>query len=225
MRLVLLGPPGAGKGTQAQRLIERLEIPKISTGQMLRDAAEQGTELGLRAKTFTDQGRLVPDEMILDMVDERLKQPDAVNGFLLDGFPRTVPQAQSFDHWLRLKGQKLDAVVDIEVPDEVIVGRISNRRVCPACGETYHMTGKPPKVDEKCDRCGVKLALRDDDRPELVRERLRIYHDRTERVLNYYQRFGKVIRINGDRPMNEVTEAILSGVRQQSNGDERHTQR
>ena len=210
MRLVLLGPPGAGKGTQAQLLIERLGIPKISTGQMLRDAAEQRTELGLRAKTFTDQGRLVPDEMILDMVEERLDQPDARQGFLLDGFPRTVPQAQSFDHWLRHNGVKLDAVVDIQVQDEVIVDRISKRRVCPECDETYHLTGKPPKTDELCDRDGVKLTLRDDDRPELVRERLRIYHERTEPVLNYYRRFGNVIAIQGDRPVEQVTQGILS---------------
>jgi adenylate kinase len=214
MRLVLLGPPGAGKGTQAQYLVERLNIPKISTGDMLRDAAEQRTPVGLEAKKYTDQGRLVPDEIVLELVKERLKEPDAQAGYLLDGFPRTVPQARAFRRWLEEHGHRLDAVVDIEVGDDEIVGRISNRRVCPRCGEIYHLQSRPPKVDEICDVCGRKLVQRDDDRPEPIRERLRVYHERTEPVLEYYSKHGQLIRINGERPVAEVTETIINALKQ-----------
>ena len=212
MRLVLLGPPGAGKGTQAQVLTERLGIPKISTGEMLRDAAEAGTQTGIEAKRYTDQGRLVPDEIVMTMVAERLQQPDVRGGYLLDGFPRTVWQAEKFDLWLRDHGQELDGVVDLEVPDETIVERISKRRVCPSCHETYHLISRPPHVDEICDSCGQKLCQRDDDRAELVRERLRIYHERTEPVLAYYRPQSLLIPINGQARVAEVTEAIVAGV-------------
>jgi adenylate kinase len=228
MRLVLLGPPGAGKGTQAQFLTERLGIPKISTGDMLRDAAEARTPVGIAAKAFTDKGRLVPDEIVLDLVKERLRHPDAARGYLLDGFPRTVVQAQSFDQWLAAHGQALDAVADLQVRDDVIVDRISHRRVCPACHETYHLTSRPPRVDEICDACGHRLAQRDDDRPELVRERLRVYHERTEPVVAYYRAQGLLVRIDGDRPVEVVTGALLAAVeehraqRQQPHGPDHH---
>lgn len=214
MRLVLLGPPGAGKGTQGQVLTERLGIPRISTGDMLRDAADAASAVGLEAKTYTDRGRLVPDEIILRLVEERLCSTDATEGYLLDGFPRTVHQAERFSQWLREHGQTLDAVVDLRVADETIVGRISNRRVCPACHETYHMTSRPPKVDETCDVCAHALVQRDDDRAELVRERLRIYHERTEPVTNYYQQRGLLIPLAGDRPVGEVTNAIVDALAQ-----------
>jgi adenylate kinase len=218
MRLVLLGPPGAGKGTQAQYLTEILRIPKISTGEMLRDAAEKGTTVGLEGKRYTDQGLLVPDDVIVRMVIERLQQPNAAHGYLLDGFPRTVAQAQSFDAWLRDHGQAVTAAIDIQVRNDEIVERISCRRVCPSCHETYHLLSRPPKVDEICDACGHKLAQRDDDRAELVRERLRVYHERTEPVLAYYRAQNLLIPIHGERPVAEVTQAIIQALGRQENG-------
>jgi len=214
MRLVLLGAPGAGKGTQGQFLTERLQIPRISTGDMLRAAAASGEMFGLDAKRFTDQGRLVPDDLILDLVKERLEQPDAALGYLLDGFPRTVPQARDFDRWLRDRRQAIDAAVDLRVDEEIIVERISSRRVCPACQETYHLHIRPPRVDELCDICGHKLRQRDDDRPECVRERLQIYRDRTEPVAKYYRKKGILIAIDGDRPIGEVTEGLVVALRE-----------
>lgn len=214
MRLVLLGPPGAGKGTQAQFLTQRLGIPKISTGEMLRDAAGRGTVVGVEAKKLTDQGRLVPDDVVLDMVSERLQEPDAAHGYLLDGFPRTVNQAERFKEWIRSHGQGLDAVVDLRVPVEEIVRRISLRRVCAHCHESYHLVGRPPKQPDVCDECGHPLVLRDDDRPEVVRERLRIYHERTEPLREYYQDEGLLIELDGTRPVQEVTENILNALRE-----------
>lgn len=212
MRLVLLGPPGAGKGTQGQVLTEQLGIPRISTGDMLRHAAETGSRVGVEAKRFTDQGRLVPDEMILGLVEVRLTAPDAQQGYLLDGFPRTVNQAERFSAWLQEHEQTLDAVVDLRVADEIIVARISDRRVCPACHETYHLASRPPREDELCDVCGAGLVQRDDDRAELVRERLRIYHERTEPLTNYYAQRGLLIPIDGDRPVGEVTQSIIAAL-------------
>lgn len=212
MRLVFLGPPGAGKGTQAQLLTERLGIPKISTGDMLREAGDKGTPLGLEAKGHIDQGRLVPDEMILELVKERLAAADTADGYLLDGFPRTPGQATAFDQWLRDNGQKLDAVVDFQVADQEIVRRISNRRVCPSCHETYHLITRAPKVDEKCDNCGTDLCQREDDKAETVMERLRIYHERTEPLRSYYRTQDIVLPIDGQRPVAEVTEAIVSAL-------------
>ncbi|MGV3720364.1 MAG: adenylate kinase [Actinomycetota bacterium] len=209
MRLVLLGPPGAGKGTQGQYLTERLGIPKISTGDMLRDGAVAGTAVGIEAKAFTDQGRLVPDELILDLVKKRLREPDAANGYLLDGFPRTVAQAEALEEWLREQGEGLDAVVDLRVDDELIVKRISDRRVCSVCHETYHAVSRPPAKPETCDVCGRALEQREDDRAELVRERLRVYHERTEPVTSFYSQRALLFPIAGDRPVKEVTEAIL----------------
>ena len=212
MRLVLLGPPGAGKGTQAHYLTERLSIPKISTGDMLRDAADDGTRVGLEGKQFYAKGRLVPDEMVLDLVKARLRDDDTHGGYLLDWFPRTVFQAQSFDQWLDEHGQRLTAVVDIRVPDDEIVQRISSRRVCPPCHESYHLVSRPPRVAEVCDVCGHELCQREDDRPEVVRERLRIYHERTEPVLNYYCDQDLVVAIDGERPVPEVTQTIIAAL-------------
>lgn len=209
MRLVLLGPPGAGKGTQARTLTVRLRIPHVSTGEMLRAAAEAGSPSGMAAKEFTDQGLLVPDAMILAMVGERLAAPDARAGFLLDGFPRTVHQAQALEQWLKEACLRLDAVINLVVPDETIVERISQRRVCPACHETYHLSTRPPRTLEVCDACGHALTLRDDDRAELVRERLRVYHERTEPLIAYYRERCLLRSVDGDRPVAEVTAAVL----------------
>lgn len=176
---------------------------------MLRDGAVAGTAVGIAAKAYTDQGRLVPDELVLDLVKKRLREPDAGNGYLLDGFPRTVAQAEALEEWLREQGQRLDAVVDLRVDDELIVKRISDRRVCSACHETYHAVSRPPAKAETCDLCGRPLAQRDDDRAELVRERLRIYHERTEPVTSFYSQRGLLFPIAGDRPVKEVTEAII----------------
>lgn len=213
MRLILLGPPGAGKGTQAHFLAERLGIPKISTGEMLREAAEAGTPIGLAAKRYTDQGLLVPDETIIELVRERFRLPDAADGFLLDGFPRTGAQAEALRDWLAAHGHRLDAVIDVRVDAEVIVQRISCRRVCPVCQETYHLIIRRPRTDELCDVCRHPLAQRDDDRAELVRERLRVYHQRTEPLAAYYREQGLLIEVDGDRPVPEVTEAILDALR------------
>lgn len=212
MRLVLVGPPGAGKGTQAQLLTERLGIPKISTGEMLRDAAEAGTALGLEAKHLTDQGLLAPDSMILKMVRVRLTQPDTGRGYLLDGFPRTVSQAEGLEAFLLVQGQKLDAVVNLRVPETTIIERISCRRVCPNCHESYHLLSRPPKVAETCDNCGHHLCQRDDDRSDVVRARLQVYHDRTEPVLGYYRARGLVVDVDGTRPVSEVTETIVESL-------------
>lgn len=216
MRLVLLGPPGAGKGTQGQYLTDRLGIPKISTGDMLRDAADAGTAVGAKAKGFTDQGRLVPDDLILALVEKRLMEPDVARGYLLDGFPRTVVQAEAFEQWLREHGQVLDAVVDLVVDDEVIVERISMRRICSSCHETYHMLSRPPAEAGRCDLCKRPLVQRDDDRAELVRERLRIYHERTEPVTAFYRERGLLISIPGDQPVEEVTDAIIQAIGQRT---------
>jgi adenylate kinase len=216
IRLVLLGPPGAGKGTQAQFLTARLGIPKISTGDMLRAAGDQGTKVGLEAKQYIDHGRLVPDDLIIRLVEERLLKPDVAKGYLLDGFPRTVPQAESLQGWLGGRGEAIQAAVDLKVPDEEIVERISNRRVCAACQETYHLTMKPARVREVCNLCGAKLVQREDDRAELVRERLHIYHERTEPVLGYYRNHGMLIEINGLQPVADVTEAIVSALAQRN---------
>jgi adenylate kinase len=209
MRLVLVGPPGAGKGTQAQLLVERLGIPKISTGEMLRDSAEAGTALGLEAKRLTDQGLLAPDSMILQMVRVRLTQPDTRNGYLLDGFPRTVTQAEGLEAFMMVQGQRLNAVIQLDVDEDVIVERISCRRVCPNCHESYHLHARPPKVDEICDVCGTKLVQRDDDRSDVVRERLRVYRDRTEPVLGFYRTRGLVHKVDGTMQVRDVTETIL----------------
>jgi len=183
---------------------------------MLRAGAVAGTAVGVEAKAFTDQGRLVPDELILDLVKVRLGLEDAANGYLLDGFPRTVAQAEALEDWLGEQGKRLDAVVDLRVADELIVRRISDRSVCSSCHETYHAVNRPPAKPDTCDLCGGQLTQREDDRAELVRERLRIYHERTEPVTSFYSQRGLLIPIPGDQPVNDVTEAIIRAIEERA---------
>ncbi|MGQ9513128.1 adenylate kinase [Thermodesulfitimonas sp.] len=213
MNLLIMGPPGAGKGTQAAEIIKELKIPHISTGDMLREAVKQGTEMGKKAKEYIDKGQLVPDDVIIGVVKERLGQPDCKVGFLLDGFPRTLPQAEALDQTLKEMGIKLDAVINIRVPREKIVDRITGRRVCRSCGATYHVVNKPPKESGKCDRCGGELYQRSDDTAETVNKRLDVYEAQTQPLLDYYGKQGIVLDINGDQPINKVLEDILAALK------------
>jgi adenylate kinase len=214
MKLILLGAPGAGKGTQAQFLTKQYGIPQISTGDMLRAAIKEGTELGKQAKAFMDEGKLVTDEIIIGLVKERIAQPDCAKGFLLDGFPRTVPQADA----LAEAGVAIDAVVEIDVPDEVIVERMSGRRCHVASGRTYHVVYNPPKEQDKDDETGEDLIQRDDDKPEVVKDRLKVYHEQTAPLIDYYQKVAdkndavKYVKIDGTQPIADVEKAITSAL-------------
>ena len=210
MNLLIMGPPGAGKGTQAVEVVKELKIPHISTGDMLREAVKQGTEMGKKAKEYMDKGQLVPDEVIIGVVKERLEQPDCRTGFLLDGFPRTLPQAAALDETLKNLGIKLDAVINIAVPRERIVARITGRRVCRSCGDTYHVTNKPPRESGKCDKCGGELYQRSDDTEETVNKRLDVYEAQTQPLLDYYGRQGLVRNINGDQAIDKVLQDTLA---------------
>ena len=205
MKLILLGAPGAGKGTQAEILCERLNIPTISTGNMIREAMKSGTEMGLKAKEYAENGKLVPDEVVIGIVDERLRMDDCQNGFILDGFPRTIPQAEALDRM----GIIIDRVVDINVPDEVITRRVSGRRACLDCGSTYHIETKKPQVEGICDRCGSTLVQRKDDLPETVLERLHVYHAQTEPLRDYYAAAGKLLVVDGQQGILEIAEQTL----------------
>lgn len=205
MMLILLGAPGAGKGTQAELICQRLHIPAISTGNILREALKSGTELGRKAKTFMDAGNLVPDDVVIDMLKERIAQPDCKDGFILDGFPRTIPQAEALD----AMGVVIDRVIDIEVPDEKIVTRMSGRRVCEKCGASYHLVYNPPKVEGVCDKCAGALVQRKDDNAETVRDRLTVYHNQTEPLKSYYAAQGKLFEVNGDRDVEVISADIL----------------
>jgi adenylate kinase len=208
MNLILLGAPGAGKGTQAELLVQKLSIPAISTGNMLREAMANGTELGKKAKQYMDEGSLVPDELILGIVADRVAQPDCQNGFILDGVPRTLAQAEA----LEAKGVRIDHVVSIEVDDSQIEGRMTGRRVCPNCGASYHVVNNRPKLEGICDKCGTSLTIRKDDAPETVRDRLNVYHSRTEVLKKYYESQGKLRIVNGDQPMQDTNEDILKAI-------------
>lgn len=205
MKLILLGAPGAGKGTQAEILCDRLNIPTISTGNMIREAMKSGTEMGLKAKEYAENGKLVPDEVVIGIVDERLRMEDCQNGFILDGFPRTIPQAEALDRM----GIAIDRVVDINVPDEVITRRVSGRRACLDCGSTYHIETKKPNVEGICDRCGSTLVQRKDDLPETVLERLHVYHAQTEPLRDYYAAAGKLLVVDGQQGIQEIAEQTL----------------
>jgi adenylate kinase len=205
-----MGPPGAGKGTQAKRISQKYNIPHISTGDMLREAVAKGTELGLKVKEVMERGELVSDELINEIVEERLSQKDCDNGFILDGYPRTLVQAQSLDEILKKLSKKLDRVIFVDVPEERLVLRITSRRVCPKCGRVYNLISLKPKVDEQCDDCGVKLLQRDDDKEETVRQRYKVYMESTQPLINYYKEKGILEVVDGDRDIDVITKDILN---------------
>ena len=209
MKIIMLGAPGAGKGTQAKMLADKYGYPHISTGDIFRANIKNGTELGKKAKEYMDQGLLVPDELVCDLVVDRVKQDDCKEGYILDGFPRTIPQAESLDAALSAIGEKIDYAVNVEVPDENIVKRMSGRRACVACGATYHIVHIPTKVEGICDRCGSELILRDDDKPETVTKRLNVYHEQTQPLIDYYTDKKVLVEVDGTKDMNEVFEAIV----------------
>ncbi len=209
MKIIMLGAPGAGKGTQAKKIAVKYGIPHISTGDIFRANIKNGTELGNRAKTFMDQGLLVPDELVVDLVVDRVKQEDCSNGYVLDGFPRTIPQAEALDAALKIINEKMDYAVNVEVPDSNIVNRMSGRRACLTCGATYHIVHIPTKVEGICDSCGGQLVLRDDDKPETVLKRLKVYHDQTQPLIEYYTTQGILIEVDGTKDMADVFEAIV----------------
>jgi adenylate kinase len=208
MKLILLGAPGAGKGTQAELIAAKLQIPTISTGNILREAIKNGTEIGLKAKSFMDQGKLVPDDVIIGIVRERVSQPDCANGYILDGMPRTIPQAQALEN----AGIHFDSVVSIEIADAVIEQRMTGRRVCAACGASYHVTANPPKVEGICDHCGKELVIRKDDAPETVKNRLKVFHEETEALKGFYENLGCLKLVDGDQPIADITKAILAAI-------------
>lgn len=205
MNLVFLGAPGAGKGTQAEKICKHLGIVSISTGNIIREALRNGTELGKKAKSYMDAGELVPDEIVIDIIKERLKQDDCKDGFILDGFPRTVPQAEALDKM----GVVIDKVIEIYVSDEKIMERMSGRRVCEICGASYHVDFKPPKNGVTCDYCGGKLVRRKDDAPETVKERLRVYHEQTEPLKDYYEKQGKLYIVEGQEKISDTTRYTI----------------
>ena len=208
MNLILLGAPGAGKGTQAELLVEKLGIPAISTGNMLREAMRNGTDLGKQAKQYMEAGELVPDELILGIVAERVSQSDCANGFILDGVPRTLAQAEALD----AKGVRIDHVVSIEIDDSVIEGRMTGRRVCSKCGASYHIVANPPKAEGICDLCEGELIIRKDDAPETVRHRLEVYHATTEVLKRYYEAQGKLRLVEGNQSIEGCLDQILSAI-------------
>ena len=208
MKLILLGAPGAGKGTQAEKICEKLNIPAISTGNILRAAVKDGTEMGLKAKSYMDAGQLVPDEVVIGIIKDRLNDDDCKNGFILDGFPRTIPQAQA----LLDSGVDIDKVIDIEVPDEAITKRMSGRRVCSKCANSYHIEYKKPKVEGICDACGGELIQRKDDAPETVQARLVEYHEMTEPLKDFYKNLGKLVVVEGQEEVADTTALVFAAL-------------
>ena len=210
MKIIMLGAPGAGKGTQAKQIADKYSIPHISTGDIFRANIKNGTELGKKAKQYMDQGALVPDELTCDLVMDRIQQDDCKNGFVLDGFPRTIPQAEALDAALGKINEKMDYAIDVDVPDENIVNRMSGRRACLNCGATYHLISIPPKVEGICDRCGSEIVLREDHKPETVQKRLKVYHEQTQPLIDYYKNQGILKSVDGTQPMDEVFKAIVT---------------
>ncbi|MEE0784922.1 MAG: adenylate kinase [Oscillospiraceae bacterium] len=205
MKLILLGAPGAGKGTQAEIIASKLSIPTISTGNILREAIRNGTKTGLEAKRYMDEGKLVPDDVIIGIVADRVAQPDCAGGYILDGMPRTIPQAQALED----RGIHFDHVISIEIADEVIEKRMTGRRVCSNCGASYHVVANPPKAEGVCDSCGGALTIRKDDAPETVRNRLSVFHKETEPLKEFYQKLGKLQLVDGNQPIEKATSAIM----------------
>ena len=208
MKIIFLGAPGAGKGTQAERVADALSIPTVSTGNIIREALSNGTEMGIKAKTYIAAGKLVPDDVVIGIIQERLAKDDCQNGFILDGFPRTIPQAEALEDM----GIDIDKVVDIEVPDEAIKERMGGRRVCPKCGSTYHLVTKKPQKDGICDRCGAELVQRKDDAPETVADRLKVYHDQTEPLKDFYDKRGKLSTVDGVGSVEEIAERVKAAL-------------
>lgn len=208
MKLILLGAPGAGKGTQAEKIVDKFGIPAISTGNILRAAVKDGTEMGIKAKSFMDAGQLVPDEVVIGIIKDRLKENDCENGFILDGFPRTIPQAQALED----AGIEIDKVVDIEVPDEKITKRMSGRRVCAKCANSYHLEYKKPQAEGVCDACGGELIQRKDDAPETVLARLAEYHEMTEPLKDFYQNLGKLVIVEGQEEVADTTALVFKAL-------------
>ena len=209
MKIIMLGAPGAGKGTQAKKIAAKYDIPHISTGDIFRANIKNGTELGNKAKTYMDQGLLVPDELVVDLVVDRVQQDDCKNGYVLDGFPRTIPQAEALDKALAALGDKVDYAIDVNVPDENIVNRMGGRRACVGCGATYHLVYAPTKTEGICDVCGKELILRDDDKPETVQKRLNVYHEQTQPSIDYYTKAGILKTVDGTVDINDVFAAIV----------------
>ncbi|WP_405098390.1 adenylate kinase [Oceanobacillus sp. FSL H7-0719] len=216
MNLILMGLPGAGKGTQAEKIKEKYNIPHISTGDMFRLAIKEGTDLGKKAKEFMDQGALVPDEVTIGIVRERLMKDDCKNGFLLDGFPRTIAQAKSLEQLLTELNESINSVLHVDVPKEKLVERLSGRRICPTCGTAYHVEFNPPKVEGICDKDGTPLTQRDDDKPETVKNRLAVNIEQMQPLLDFYQDKGHLVRVNGDQDINDVFQEIRSKLENES---------
>jgi len=213
-RVIFLGAPGAGKGTQARRLAVASRIPQVATGDMLREAVAEGTALGLEAKRYMDQGALVPDEVVIGLVDERLSRPDAGSGYVLDGFPRTVAQAEALDALLRRRGQDLDRVIFFDVSRDELLRRLTGRRICRQCGTAFHLVSAPPKVGGRCDQCGGELYQRDDDVESTVASRLDVYQTQTAPLLDYYKTRGLLVRVAGEGPVDRVAESIQKAVKE-----------
>ncbi len=209
MKLIMLGAPGAGKGTQAKKIADKYNIPHISTGDIFRANIKNGTELGKKAKEYMDQGLLVPDELVVDLVVDRVNQEDCADGYVLDGFPRTIPQAEALDQALAALNQKVDYAINVEVPDTNIVNRMSGRRACVGCGATYHIEYAPTKVENICDTCQGELILREDDKPETVQKRLNVYHEQTQPLIDYYTEKGILEEVDGTVDINDVFAAIV----------------
>lgn len=209
MKIIMLGAPGAGKGTQAKKIASKYGIPHISTGDIFRANIKNGTELGTKAKVFMDQGLLVPDELVVDLIMDRFQEADCQNGYVLDGFPRTIPQAKALDDALAKNNDAMEYAIDVDVPDENIINRMSGRRACVGCGGTYHLVTIPPKTEGICDTCGGELILREDDKPETVQNRLKVYHDQTQPLIDYYQGKGILKTVDGTKSPEAVLEDII----------------
>ncbi len=209
MKIIMLGAPGAGKGTQAKQIAAKYQIPHISTGDIFRANIKNGTELGMKAKSYMDAGGLVPDDVTIGMLLDRISEPDCGGGYVLDGFPRTIPQAESLTKALTERGESIDYAINVDVPDEAIVSRMSGRRACVSCGATYHIVYNPTKKEGVCDVCGQSLILRDDDKPETVQKRLTVYHDQTQPLIDYYSGAGVLVTVDGTQDLNDVFKDIV----------------
>lgn len=208
MKIIMLGAPGAGKGTQAKKIAEKYQIPHVSTGDIFRTNIKEGTELGRKAKEYMDQGALVPDQLTIGMLMDRIQKEDCKDGYVLDGFPRTIPQAESLQKAITEMGQQIDFAINIDIPDENIINRMSGRRACISCGATYHIVYNPSKVPGICDVCGSELVLRDDDKPETVKKRLSVYHAQTRPLIDYYKEAGVLVNVDGTQALNKVFSDI-----------------